>query len=759
MNDSAQRILAIVLASSFALVSSLALGWFVYQHTFGSRTPNPPLQTERRPAGGGENASHPPRRPGGTTGEQAIEKSEPERTSESELGRPPEVLEEYGKRGPRMTARTPGGEKVLLPMVESDYSVDIRGDLATVSIEQTFENPGELPLDATYQLPMSEDAAVYEMIMRVGDRRIRGVVKEKQEAREEYEQARQEGRAAALLEQQRANLFTQKLANVMPGKPVEVTIRYVQNVEKVDGNYHLVVPLVVGPRYNPADMSNNQLVDSGDESSSNAEDGKAPSLPPAGELQAPDTVDPDRVGVDVRLEGGVPVAAVGSSSHDITIEERDPTTRNVELTEGRTIGNRHFVLSYKLEGRSTQAGVLTHWSEERGEGYFSILVEPPAAPSPDEVAAREMVFLLDTSGSMRGAPMKASKAYMRYTLQNLRPKDSFRIVEFDSDTGAMSERTLPATEENVEKALAYVGQLQGDGGTELVPGLKRALGAEPTDENRIRYATVLSDGYVGNEYEVVETVREEIGETRLSALGVGSGTNRFALEEMAELGRGLTRYIDRSQGDESIRETAREVAEKFETPVLTDVSVDWGELSPHQTTPERIPDLFAGQSVRIMGRYDEPGSYELEVTGRAGGERVDLPLEVELPGTSTDGKAVELTWARSRVEDFMHQLMTPEKLRQSSLSDKDLQRLVTQLGLDHDIATKWTSFVAVSEKVVNPSPEENLDAVAPEPQVANVTSSGYGRGARGAHGAPEPSIVGSLLFALLASLGIVGRKP
>jgi Ca-activated chloride channel family protein len=371
-----------------------------------------------------------------------------------------------------------------------------------------------------------------------------------------------------------------------------------------------------------------------------------------------------------------------------------------------------------------------------------------------------MVFLLDVSGSMRGAPMEASKAYMRHTLKNLRPKDSFRIVEFNNDTGAMSEKPLRATEANIQKALAYVGRLRGSGGTELVPGLERALGPETADD-RIRIATVLSDGYVGNEYEVVETVRREIGDTRLTVLGIGSGTNRFALEEMAELGRGFTRYIDptsREGRGDSIRKTAQEVAEKLETPVLTDLSVDWGELSPKQTTPQRTPDLFAGESVRIMGRYDEPGTYEIVVSGRAAGEKVDLPLEVELPGEPTDGRSVELTWARSRVEDFMHQLTTPQKLRRNSLSDEDLQRLVTQLGLDHDIATKWTSFVAVSENVVNPDAEEAVDAAVPEPQVADVSSAGYDRASSRANGAPEPSTLISLLMSLLACFGWVGAR-
>ncbi|MFU8802356.1 MAG: VIT domain-containing protein [Bradymonadaceae bacterium] len=600
---------------------------------------------------------------------------------------------------------------------------------------------------------MGENAAVYEMIMQVGDRRIRAKIQEKEEARETFERARSEGRAAALLEQQRANLFTQKLANLMPNQPVRVTIRYVENVEKIDGRYQMVVPLVVGPRYEPADMSGNQLVDSGE-----SVENERVVLPRVSELVAPETIDPDRIGLKVRLDGGVTVGAVESPSHAIATSTIDPRTRLVELVEGRTIGNRHFVLSYELEGQATQAGLLTHWNDDHGEGYFSLLVEPPARPKDDEIAAREMVFLLDVSGSMRGAPMETSKAYMRHTLRNLRPNDTFRIIRFANDTGTLAEEPLVATEENIERGLSYVNALEAGGGTRIIPGLMAAFGGDDPDD-RVRIATVLHDGYFGNEYEVIRTVRREIGDTRLVLLGVGTGPNRFVFKEMALAGRGFSRYInpaDLRYRPDAIRNTATAVAHKLETPVLTDISIDWGKLTPRETTPERIPDLFAGQSIRIMGRYDEPGDYAIEVRGRAGTEQVSIPLRVHLAGEGTDGRAVELTWARSRVDDYMHRLMTPHNLRQGALGDGDLKALVTDLGLSHDIATKWTSFVAVSEHVVNPNPGQNIAAHVPEPQVHGVPNSGYATMTR-QNAAPEPGMLIGLLMALLMGLGLLQR--
>lgn len=767
MTSSAQRLLAIGLASCFAAVTSVVIVGIVLEQTFWSEEPDT-LRTASAPdasadSGSGSKRDTRTRRDTSSTDDEPEERI---RETDPPAG-DPAALDEYPDEGPQMVARDPDGNRVRLPMVRTDYSVDVRGDLATVTVEQKFENPGDVPLNAQYQFPMSEDAAVYEMIMRVGDRRIRGEVQKKKEARETYEEARDEGKAAALLEQQRANLFTQRLANVMPGQPVHVTIRYVETVDKIDGRYQMVVPLVVGPRYEPADMSGNKLVDSSDGGATeegaagdeNHDDAQSPNLPPVGELQAPETIDPDRVSIEARIDGGVPVGDLESPTHAVATSKLDPRNRELELAEGRTIGNRHFVMSYTLEGRSTQAGLLTHWDEDLEQGYFSLLVEPPAEPEKEEIAAREMVFLLDTSGSMSGAPMQAAKTYMRETLKNLRPEDTFRIIEFSSGTSSLGSEPMPASDLHVQKGLSYVDRLSGGGGTQMVPGIEQALGPDEP-EDRVRMVTMLTDGYVGNEYQVIERVRAEIGDSRFFVLGVGSATNNFALEEMAEMGRGFTRLVDparESDAQRHIRETATEVAEKLETPVLTDLSVDWGELEPREVTPARAPDLFDGESVRIMGRYDEPGDYQISLEGRSGWESVSIPLDVELPGTSTDGRGVQLTWARSRVDDHMNQLMTPDLLRETPLDDEDLKNRVTQLGLTHDLATKWTSFVAVSEKVVNPNPEDNAEGKPTEPQAKNVTSKGYDRQG-GRHEAPEPSILGGLLMALLVGLGVVGRR-
>ncbi|MGM0557924.1 MAG: VIT domain-containing protein [Myxococcota bacterium] len=672
--------------------------------------------------------------------------------------------------GGQMVATTPDGRKLELPTVKTDYDVDIRGDLATVTLKQKFSNPGEVPLNATYQFPLSEEAAVYEMIMQVEDERLRGIIKEKEEAKKTFEKAKKEGKAAALLQQHRPNLFTQDVANIMPGKDIDVTIRYVEPVEKLEGRYQMVVPLVVGPRYIPEDMSKNFLVESdGAESAGGSDDsdGEAeqapPTHPPVAELDAPDTLDHDRVSIEVRIDGGVPVRGIESATHAITANEMTPRDHRVTLAKDRVVDNKHFVLNYDLEADDTQAGVVSYWNEEYEEGHFGVLVEPPKKPQPDQIRPREMVFLLDCSGSMRGDPMNASKTFMRHALRNLRPTDTFRIIRFSDSATEYSREPIEATDENVEEAIAHVNDLEGMGGTRMTSGINQAL-TVPPPEDTLRMVTFLTDGYIGNEYEIIRLIREKIGDARLFALGVGNGVNRYLLEELGHMGRGHTRYI--RPGDDDLTESARGLAEKMESPVLTNIEIDWGELEPRDVVPDKIPDLYAGESVRVLGKYHQPGTYEITVKGYSGTRRMEIPIEVELAGEASDGKAVELTWARQKIGEYMRTLTTPKQMRTTELSDDQIKDIVTQMGLDHKLVTKWTSFVAVSEKVVNPHPKNSADGDVPVAQVDGVTQKGYGQ--RGAssptfntpqhNGTPEPGTLGGLLLAAGAGIAAWRRR-
>ncbi len=643
------------------------------------------------------------------------------------------------------------GQRMEFPLLKMDVRARVEGDLATVTVVQTFINPLDRPVHARYLFPMNRDAAVHAMTMKVGDERVRARIQEIHAAKRTFQTAKRQGKAAALLEQRRPNMFTQDIANLMPGRPVRVELTYAQTVPKVDGHYELVVPLVVGPRFQPSGAGVPPSAAAVDAPAPAAEAAPGewaletlPAYPPVRGLDIPDTVDGDRVSITADVDAAVPVRWAASATHKVNVKQTSPRHVHVTLVSGRTIDNRDFVLRYGLAGPETSAGVLAA-RDERG-GYFSLLIEPPAAPRPDEILEREVVFVLDCSGSMAGLPMQASKAFMHEALGRLRHGDTFRIVRFSDAATEFSSRPLPATPENVKRGVAYTDSLYGSGGTVMTSGIRQAL-AVPAPAGAVRIVVFLTDGYIGNELDILRLIETLRGRARLYAFGVGTGVNRYLLDEMGRVGHGFTRYMDPT---EPVDEVARELAGRIQAPVLTDIHIDWGNAPVTDVTPAEIPDLFAGQSVRVQGRYTAPGNYEIRVHGRARHQVAELRLPVSLPArkTSPQDNVIASIWARSAVKDAMHELVTPPGRRTHGLDD--IRARVTRLGLDYSLVTRWTAFVAVSEKVYNPHPRSTGTRPVPLPMVKGVTALAYPHaGFRGVM-TPEPSA-----WLALAVLGLV----
>jgi len=649
------------------------------------------------------------------------------------------------KLGGRLEAVTPEGDTLIFPTLKTDIEVDIQGDLATVAVQQTFENPLNTPLNVTYLFPLNKEAAVYKMIMEVGDERIRAQIKKVEEAQATFERAKQEGKSAALLKQHRPNMFTQDIANLMPGLPIKVTLHYVQTLPKVDKAYELVIPLVVGPRFQPAD-------DKPTTQFGKWELEALPSYPPVKGLALPKSIEAKRVAIQIRLNGGMPIQQVSSQTHQIDTQMSGDNQRIIRLAKNRLIDNRDFVLRYSLNGETHQAGLLAYYQSEP-QGFFSLLIEPPAIPQADQITPREMVFVLDCSGSMRGLPLNASKAFMREALQNLRPSDTFRIIRFSGSATEFSRVPLPATPENIQRGIRYTDSLYGSGGTMMTEGIRQAFNV-PVPEGAIRLVTFLTDGYIGNEYKVLSLIKKLIGSARLFAFGVGAGLNRFLLSEMGHVGRGFTRYMDPT---ENVQTVAKELAQRLQSPVLTDITVDWGDLQPTQLMPQTIPDLFAGQSIRIQGRYAKSGRHVIKIKGNVNGRAATMPLEILFPEQSEQGEAIALIWARSAIKENMRLLNTPSYNR--SARDNNLKQQVTQLGLNFSLVTQWTAFVAVSEKNYNPNPTSTPNRDIPLPMVKGVDKQAYGNSnqtgtapkAGNFTGAavPEPAMLFGLFFVMM----------
>ncbi len=654
------------------------------------------------------------------------------------------------------------GKTLYFPTLKIDIASDIQGDLATVTVTQTFANPTSSPLNATYLFPLNKDAAVYSMVMKTNNEIVIAQIKEKQEARREFETAKQQGKTASLLDQHRPNMFTQSLANLMPGQPIEITLKYTQAVPRVDGKYELVLPLVVGPRYKGSKPQAN-TVQSDDNAFPNMWDDKpglqkiaqdkqsessktqdtpkgqwvlepVPDTPPVSGLTIPDTIEKDRVSITINLASGVAIKNVTSSTHDISVDG-DNGTKTITLANAQTIDNADFVLRYQLAGQKLEAGLLTH--HDKSGGYFSLLVEPPAAPSAKDITAREMVFVLDTSGSMSGNPMKASKIFMRYALNTLRENDYFRIIQFNNAASEFTNAPVRATSQNIVAGLTYVDSLTVNGGTEIPTAINKAFEQKEIAGTK-RIVTFLTDGYIGNEGEVLRLIARKIGAARIHAFGVGTSVNRFLIGEMARKGRGFARFIDPTESD---RDAAISLAQKLQSPVLTDIHIDWGDLDPKDVTPTLIPDLFAGNSLRIQGRFNKTGTHTVFINGLVNGRKARLPLKLELTdeNSTSNSKAIPLTWARSQIADQMRLFTTPKDLRAGGESDKMIKRKVTELGLRHALMTQWTSFVAVSKKVVNPEPHLNKNVETPHHMVKGITEKAYGTKGLKAIRMPSPT--------------------
>lgn len=629
------------------------------------------------------------------------------------------------------------GKVIQLPLVRSQVSVQVAGDVATVAVVQTFRNPATRPMHARYVFPLPPDAAVYAMTLVTGAQVIEGVIRERQQAEKEFAAAKAEGKQAALLSQERPNVFTQQVANLLPGGEVEVELRYAHAVPKKDGRYSLHVPLVVGPRYVPETQRGEDVVEPLEIGEWNL--AATPPVLPAG------AGDPGQVTLEVELDGGVPIRWLDSPTHALDVHDAGPNTRLVRLAGGAVVGDRDFVLEYVLAGDKAAVGATALASG--GRGVVALLVEPPKVVDPGETTARELVFVLDTSGSMAGPPMEASKRFMRQALRTLRPDDHFRVIRFSESASGLAKAALPATEENVARGLAFVERLAGEGGTEMTAGIRAALEPAPLP-GAMRIVVFLTDGYIGDDVQIVRLVQALRGEARLFTFGVGNAVNRYLLDEMARAGRGVARVVTL---DEDVEEAADRLAERLRAPFLTDVSIDWGKAPVEEPTPRLLPDLFAGERLRVLARFRKPGDYRVTVHGRIRGKAVALPFDLALPAEAAGDEALDVLWARGQVEDRMVDYLNPAA---DGAMRAALQAEVTRLGLEHRLVTQWTAFVAVARDVVNPDAAHTPTGDVPVAQVAGVTQAAYPPGTFGA--APEPATW--LALGVLGGLSALVRR-
>jgi Ca-activated chloride channel family protein len=563
------------------------------------------------------------------------------------------------------------GVLVDMPLRHTKVSIQVTAFVARTTVEQTFASPFDHPVEAVYTFPLGDRAAVDDFELTVGERTIRGEIKRREEARQVYEDARAAGYQAALLEQERPNIFTQSVANLEPGKSVIVRLRTVETLRYERGSYRLAFPLVVGPRYIPGGTV-------GD-----AARITSPPLRP-GRRSGHD------VEISVSIDAGVPLHDLSSASHRVTIDKTGATGARVRLANDDSIPNKDFQLRWSVASERPTVGLLAH--RDGLDGFFTLLVHPKGEIAVNEASPKEIVLVVDTSGSMSGIPLDASKRFIAKALHELGPRDTFNVIRFAGDNEVFSKDPLPNTADSVERAIAWVNSRQGGGGTEMLAALRAAF-ARPPDPNRVRVVIFFTDGYIGNDPEILGEIGRVLGEARIYTVGIGTSVNRYLLDRMADLGRGAFVTIRPDEAADDAMEAFRSWVTR---PYLTDLSIDWGSLPIADVTPERLPDLGSGQTLTVVGRYLIGAGGDVVVRGKLGGRYWEQRLHVALPNAEARHGALASLWARGRIEELL--LTAPDAVSDSVRAE------VTSLALTYRLMSPFTSFVAVDDSlVVNPS--------------------------------------------------------
>jgi Ca-activated chloride channel family protein len=565
------------------------------------------------------------------------------------------------------------GKKNPLPLKHTDVKAKVSGYIATVEVVQQFQNPYSEKIEAVYVFPLPQNAAVNEFIMVIGQRRIRGIIRERQEAEKIYKEARRQGYVASLLTQERPNIFTQKVANIEPEKQIDVHIKYFNTLAYADGWYEFVFPMVVGPRFNPPGRTDGVGAVGRGDAGLSGQRTEVQYLKPR-----------ERSGHDISLavdiDAGVKIEEVACKSHSIRKTPNGDDRVHVQLSPMDDVPNKDFVLRFKVAGETIKSALVTHY-DERG-GFFTLMLYPPDDLRRLQRAPMEMVFVLDCSGSMSGRPIAKAKDAVKRALRKLEPDDTFQVIQFSQSASQFGWEPVPATSKNIQKALRYVDELEGEGGTMMIKGIKAALDF-PHDPRRLRLVSFMTDGYIGNETEILSAIHDRLGESRIFSFGVGSSVNRYLLDGMAKLGKGAVAYI-------GLHDSGAEAVDRFydciSHPALTDVRIDWGALDVSNVYPKRIPDLFVGRPIILTGRFKGRDETTIRIRGRCSAFERELRIPVAFDDAATH-PGLACVWARKRIEELATQAVRDQ--------DADVAREIRQVALRYSLMSDYTAFVAV----------------------------------------------------------------
>lgn len=622
------------------------------------------------------------------------------------------------------------------PLKKTSVTADINGIIADTHVLQTYANEGTNPINASYVFPASTKVTVHGMQMQIGNQLVTAQIKEKEEAQEEFEEAKEEGKSASLLSEERPNVFSMNVANIMPGDQVAIDLHYTELITPTEGTYQFVYPTVVGPRYISPVL---------DDSGTREEWTETPYLPEG-------TAPKDKYEIQVSLSAGVPITQLTSSSHKIDVQWQENTKAVVSLADSSDYaGNRDFILDYKMTGQEISAGMMLNTGEN--ENFFMLMVQPPERFDVKDIPPREYIFVLDISGSMYGYPLDTAKELIKNLVSNLKETDTFNLILFSGGSYQMSERSLPANQENIKKAIRIIDNEEGSGGTELAPALRDAL-MIPSVENVSRSIVVITDGYIYGEEDIFEIIHQNVRNADFFSFGIGNGVNRYLIEGIAKTGQGEPFIV---ASEEEALETAKRFNTYIQSPVLRDIDVKFEGFDVYDVEPAILPTLFAQRPIVLLGKWRGEPTGTVQITGKTGNSDYTQTISIaELASSgaatpaavSVDSDALSYLWAQKRIER-----LTNYGLDQNN---PDVKEAVTQIGLTYSILTPYTSFIAVIETIRNPN-QDGSDVNQPLPLplgVSNFAVGGYLFGS-------EPTefvLIGALAFIILLQLPYVKKR-
>ena len=568
---------------------------------------------------------------------------------------------------------------VPAPTVETKVRINVTGLIGRTRVVQTFRNPSSEWVEGVYVFPLPERSAVDTLRMIIGERVIEGQIQEKQRARQTYEKAKQAGKKASLLEQERPNIFTISVAHVGPHEEVQVELEYQEDIRYEAGRFDLRFPMVVGPRYIPGKVLTEQVAFAGTGWAAATD-----VVPDAGRVTPPvlhPSVERENlVDLEVELGLGMPLPSIDSSSHRIRVKHEGGLRYRVALEETPTPAERDFTLSFKpAVGDAPRAALFTESVD--GDNYVLLMLLPPQAEGNGARLPRETIFVIDTSGSMHGTSIQQARSALLLALARLQPEDTFNVIQFNARTSKLFDQPVAATRPEIERARAYVEGLGANGGTEMLSALTAAFSHRADlESNRVRQVIFMTDGSVGNEAQLFTYISENLGERRLFTVGIGSAPNSHFMTRAAKFGRGTFTYVG-TAGD--VSEKMGELFRKLESPVLSHIELDF-EDDRVEVWPKRIPDLYQGEPVVVTARLPDVSS-GLDVRGQRGEQPWGVGFQ--LRGGKTHSGISKL-WARRKIAALMDSM--------AEGADRDEVRAqVIDVALQHHLVSKFTSLVAV----------------------------------------------------------------